>query len=103
MSDFQFGKVTRIGACCNNPVGCTMRPDGCLWKMHPWKRTHLDGDTTVRCQAQNTMPDPDHPDPYTAPRPNVFQCKLMSAHSGGHETEFVGRFGPGGRLVQPDA
>ena len=52
---FQFGRVTRIGSCCNKPVGCTMRPEGCLWKRHPWKLANIDGDPTVPCQASATV------------------------------------------------
>ena len=75
----QFGRVTRIGACCNKPVGCTMCPPGCLWKRHPWKRANVFGDTTAPCQAKSYPTDPESGEAYE------MTCTLPSDGHQAHE------------------
>jgi hypothetical protein len=61
LRDFEFGnpKVNAAGfSCCGKPVGCTIKSDGCAYLHHPWKRAHVFGDPTVRCQAKSIGPYP---------------------------------------------
>lgn len=36
--------------CCGKPVGCSMTHKGCLYLRHPYKRSMIYKDPTVRCQ-----------------------------------------------------
>ena len=47
--EFVFGRPSQNGWCCNKPVGCTMRPEGCLFTAHPWKLRYIDGIKPLFC------------------------------------------------------
>lgn len=79
LRDFEFGnpKVNAAGfSCCGKPVGCTIKSEGCAYLHHPWKRAHVFGDPTVRCQATCLRP---HPDSGVVVG---MQCSLKHGHEG---------------------
>ena len=84
---FQFG-VNHPGLrCCGKPVGCTITHDGCAHLRHPWKRAHVFGDVTVRCQARS-LDDSG----------TVVQCGLFHGHDGSCITEAPGESRAPGRV-----